>query len=981
VTAASTTAAGRLPFAPGEEIDRSRTVKFTFDGRPYSAYAGDTIASALTAAGVSVLSRSFKYHRPRGVLCAAGRCPNCMVDVDGVPNVRACVERVREGMVVRGQNAWPSVATDLEAVFERFSPLLPVGFYYKTFIRPRWLWPAYEAVLRRLAGLGTVDIRSATAQETRKVNLHCDVAVIGAGPAGTLAAVAAGEAGARVVLIDDQAAPGGHLRWSGAAPAGDPRVAGLTGPAAVARLQALLGATPGVQYISDATAFGVYEGNLIGASKGSDMYRVRARQVVVATGAQERPSLFRNNDRPGVMLASAALRMARLYGVRPGRRAVVVTDGDYGRQAAEELGRLGIEVAEVVDTNGSRGEAGRVIGARGVGRVSHAVVEANGRRRAVACDLILMAGRPEPEIALLAQCGVRPRYDGAAGVFVPGELVDGVWAIGHVTGEPGEGEAVASATAVGRAAAEAALGRTSKTSTAGATAVAPGRGTRSGQSAAGLGKHEAPATPRGGNGATPALAAAGGRTFVCVCEDVTTKDIRGALDEGFDSLETVKRYSTATMGPCQGKMCHSLSARVHAAMTGASPASTGLTTARPPFQPVSLGALAGPHMSPVRRTPLHDRHEQLGATWMDMGDWKRPLHYGSVDDECRAVHEAAGVIDVTTLGKLEVSGRDAGAFLDWLHPNRFSDLRVGRVRYRVMCDDAGIVLDDGTVARLGADRFFVTTGTTAFDAVDQWLAWWLAGSTRDVRAVNVTSQYAAINLAGPGARQVIARLTSLDVSSKGMPYLAAIEGAVAGAAAIILRIGFVGELGYEIHVPADYAVHVWDSLLDAGRELGIRPFGVEAQRVLRLEKQHLIPGQDTDALSNPIEAGLAWAVKEDKPDYIGRDALRLVLDGLRKPERDGRAHSALVGFEVDGPAVPAEGAVVVSDGRAIGRVTSCKWSATLGRAIGMAWLPSGVAQEGQRFTVRLGVGTAGTTTTGIVRLKSFYDPDGARLRS
>jgi sarcosine oxidase subunit alpha len=463
------------------------------------------------------------------------------------------------------------------------------------------------------------------------------------------------------------------------------------------------------------------------------------------------------------------------------------------------------------------------------------------------------------------------------------------------------------------------------------------------------------------------------KAFVCLCEDVTAKDIRGALTEGFDSLETVKRYSTVTMGPCQGKMCHTLSARVHAALSDQSPSATGLTTSRPPYQPVPLAALAGPHLSPVRRTPIHDRHEALGATWTDMGDWKRPLFYTNVDEECRAVREAAGIIDVSTLGKLELAGAGAGEFLDWLHPNRFSDLRTGRVRYRVMCDDAGIILDDGTVARLDRDRFFLTTGTTAFEAVEQWLAWWLAGSPRDVQAVNVTSQYAAVNLAGPRAREVMGRLTALDVSSRAMPYLAAVRGEVAGVPALILRIGFVGELGYEIHVPADYGAHLWDAVMDAGREVGIRPFGVEAQRVLRLEKQHIIPGQDTDALSNPLEAGLDWAVKAEKPDFIGRDSLARVAEDGRK--------SVLVGFEVPGGAVPAEGAAIVEDGRAVGRVTSCKWSPVLGRAVGLGWVPARHATDGTKLTIRLGVGTRGTATEGIVRVAPFYDPDGARLRN
>ncbi|MBI4306311.1 MAG: (2Fe-2S)-binding protein [Chloroflexi bacterium] len=461
---------------------------------------------------------------------------------------------------------------------------------------------------------------------------------------------------------------------------------------------------------------------------------------------------------------------------------------------------------------------------------------------------------------------------------------------------------------------------------------------------------------------------------MCVCEDVTVKDVTNAIKEGFDSIETLKRYSTLTMGPCQGKMCHGLSARLHATLTGQSAGATGLTTARPPYQPVALAALAGPHLAPFRQTAMHDRHDSADATWMDMGEWKRPLIYTSVEQECRAVREAAGIIDVSTLGKLEVRGTGAGEFMDWLHPNRFSDLRIGRVRYRAMCDDAGIVLDDGTVARFAEDRFFVTTGTGTLDAVEQWLTWWLAGSGRNVTVTNLTSEYAAVNLAGPRAREVMARITAMDVSPKGMPYLAAIEGTVAGVPAIILRIGFVGELGYEIHVPADYGAHLWDALLEAGRDLGIEPFGIESQRVLRLEKQHLIPGQDTDALSNPLEAGLDWIVKSEKPDFVGRDALARVSANGRR--------NLMVGFEIVGDGgIPAEGAAIVAGGRAIGRVTSCKWSPTLGKAIGLAWVPAAQATSGAELTIRLGTGTEGKVTRGRVHTQPFYDPAGARLRS
>jgi sarcosine oxidase subunit alpha len=466
---------------------------------------------------------------------------------------------------------------------------------------------------------------------------------------------------------------------------------------------------------------------------------------------------------------------------------------------------------------------------------------------------------------------------------------------------------------------------------------------------------------------------AGRESVVCLCEVVTTKELELGIDEGFESLETLKRYTTVTMGPCQGKQCHGNAAMVTSALRGVPRSTTGLTTYRPPVQPVQMAVLAGPHLNPVRRTALHDRHEELDANWMDMGDWKRPLDYGDVEAEIRAVHDRVGLIDVSTLGKLDVRGRDAGEFLDWLHPNRFSDLKVGRIRYRAMTDDAGIILDDGTVARLGDDRYLVTTGTGSLDAVDGWLRWWLAASDRRADVTNVTARYAAMNLSGPRARDVLAGLTDLDVSPDGLRYLDAREGLVAGVPTVLLRIGFVGELAYELHVPADRAVHVWDALMDAGAGAGIRPFGVEAQRVLRLEKQHAIVGQDTDALSDPRGAAMGWLIKGDRPDFIGRDAIAALA------ERGAR--DVLAGFEMIGTAVPAEGAAVVRDGRPIGRVTSSKWSPTLGKAIGLAWLPADDAVEDRAITVRLGTGREGSTAPAVVRTTPFYDPAGERVRS
>ena len=962
---------GRLPRAEGSAEPES--IRYLWNGRTHEGEAGDTIGSALLADGVEVISRSFKYHRPRAMLCCTGRCPNCLVEVDGLPNVPACVTPLREGMDVKPQNVFPALGFDVMSLTDRFDRFLPVGFYYKTFIRPRALWPLYEKVLRQAAGIGRIDAHGHPDLHPRKRHLFADVAVVGAGPAGALAALEAAAQGAQVVLIDDQPQIGGHLRIRARAVTGDPRLEGLSGVAAARRLADLVAAEPRIEHLASATAVGMYEGHLIGVSQGEMFVRVRAPQTVIAAGQSERPLLFRDNDRPGVMLASAVLRLVHLQRVRPAGPAIVVTDDDHGWHQADELVRAGIEVVALVDsrpdatgipdTTALRGANVEILRGTwpvktiGGGHVRGLRVRGPSGQRTIAGRLIALAARPEPVLSLLAQEGARPRWDDPLGEFVPGDLPPGLHAAGHVRGVADDALVLRGGVLAGRVAGTAASG-----------------GPRDG-TAEGLVEHDRRmAAAVAARTAPEALEKpGGGKQFVCICEDVTAKEFKQGIEEGFDSLELMKRYSTATMGPCQGKMCLGLAARVQAAYTGATLAQTGTTTSRPPFIPVTLAALAGPHMSRIRRTAMHERHEALGAKWIDMGDWKRPLHYGDVAAEVKAVHEAVGLIDVSTLGKLDVQGPDAGEFLDWLHPNRFSDLRPGRVRYRAMLDDAVIILDDGTVARLPGDRFFVSTTTGNLEAVDQWLRWWLAGGQRRVSVTDVTGQFAAVNLAGPRAREVMAQVTDLDVSRLGMPYLAAVEGLVAGIPAIILRIGFVGELGYEIHVPADFGAQLWDALLDAGRPFGIAAFGVEAQRVLRLEKQHAIVGQDTDALSSPVEAGMGWIVKPEKPDFIGRDAsLSVTARGPRQ---------VLTGFEILEGGVPTEGASIVRHGQAIGRVTSSKWSPTLGRPIGLAWLAANEAVEGRHITVRLGVEREGSTSSAVVRTRPFYDPDGERLRS
>ena len=857
----------RLPVQPGELIDRSRELTFSFDGATIEGFEGDTIGSALFAAGRRVFSRSFKYHRPRGLYCCSGSCPNCLMDVDGVANVRACVEPARQGSIVRPQNVYPTLDFDLLSIVDKIGgPFTPVGFYYRTMIKPRWAWPLYERFLRNVAGLGQVNTH---ARRTRRFDTEhrcAEVLVIGGGDSGIEAARRAAAEGRHVVLVHDGPPPG-----EGA-----------------------------FETIAPARAIGIYEGGLVPVDAGSILYRFRADRVVLATGTIEQPLVFSGNDLVGVMLPNGVRRLVRDFALKPGNRAVVVSARDP--EVVADLEAAHVEVAEVVDL---REHAPARIEARGRrGRVHSLTVD--GRR--IRCDLVVADGGSQPAYSLLAQAGARIEYEPASGIFVPTELPGNVEAVGSVTG------------------------------VVHARALEP--------------SYEGK-----------------GKCFVCVCEDVTTKDLKRAIAEGFDSIELAKRYTTVTMGPCQGRLCHLPSIRFYAQETGTSEAAIGTTTARPPWSPVPLGLLAGRGHEPARRTALHHRHKELGGRMMWTGVWRRPYAYGNPADEVRAVHEAVGVIDVSTLGKLLVRGPDAVVFLERLYPNRFADLKLGRIRYAVLGTDAGRIMDDGTVARIGEEEFYVTTTSTGAEAVFEWFEWWNAVWQLDVEIVDATGALAAVNVAGPRSRDLLRRLTDLDVSATTFTYLDAKQASVAGVPALLLRIGFVGELGYEIHVPSPYGEHLWDAILQEGVDLGVKPFGLEPQRILRLEKMHVIVGQDTDSESNPLEAGMPWIVKFDKDDFVGKWSLEQVQQrGFRE---------RLVGFEMRNGTIPPEGGQIVVEGRPGGRVTSARWSQEVGRAIGLAWVPSELAEEGTTLEIKVD----GRLERASVRLSPFYDPAGSKLRS
>ncbi|MGO9974998.1 MAG: 2Fe-2S iron-sulfur cluster-binding protein [Solirubrobacteraceae bacterium] len=951
----------RLEPQPGELIDRGTTITFTFDGEPVEGLQGDTIGSALYATGRRTFSRSFKYHRRRGLMCCAGNCPNCIVEVDGAPGIRACTEPLRSGMRVAHLNARPSLERDVMSITDAIGgPLTPPGFYYKTFMRPRRLWPLYEKVLRNAAGVG----RLPRTQEERKWRTeyrrrHTDLLVIGGGIAGLHAAIAAAEQGADVVLADEGTEPGGRLLWEG----GHDR----------ARAAAKRAREIGVELLESAPALGHFDG-LVPVWQGDTLHQVRARHRIFATGAIEQPLVFAGNDLPGVMLSSGALRLAVLYGVSPGRRAVVVTTGDRGLEAALALRARGIEVSVVADLRSEPSPLATSVRAQGI-NILHgwtvaaaegrralesarlAPVDGCGQRHQAQCDLLLVAGGDAPATALVSQAGGRTAYDAVRGHFAIAELPRYVWVAGQLAGEGERHHAAASGERAGLEVARAlGLGDTVALEQRIATLTEQ---LRPGDAQA----HGAP-PPAG-------LAGEKGKAFACFCEDVTAKDIPRGVAEGYDSIELCKRFTTVTMGPCQGRMCQLPSIRLMAKETGQSLAEIGTTTARPPWSTVPLGALAGRPIEPAKRSSIHPRHRALNATIRWAGDWLRAYDYGDVEAETAAVHEAAGLIDVSTLGKLLVSGADAGTFLDRLYPNRISNLKPGRVRYGVLTSDAGRIIDDGTLTRLDERTFYVTTTSSGAGAVEQWFSWWLADWRLQVTLTDVTQALCAVNLAGPKSREILRRVSDLDLDPTAFAYLDSRQGRVAGVSALLMRIGFVGELGYEIHFPSAYGPDVWDALLTAGEPEGIRPFGLEPQRILRLQKQHIIVGQDTDSESTPLGAAMPWAVKLDKEDaFIGKWALERVAEHP--------APTALVGFTLPNGAVPTEGAAVLDHaGRPAGQVTSARHSRQLGRVIGMAWVPAPLADDGAPIIIS----DNGAQLEASVMTTPFHDPQGERLRS
>ncbi|KQZ19191.1 (2Fe-2S)-binding protein [Mesorhizobium sp. Root552] len=988
----------------GGRIDRLRTIRFTFDGKAFTGHAGDTLASALLANGVTLFGRSFKYHRPRGVLTAGIDEPNALVTVlrgdAREPNVPATTVEIYDGLVAESQNRFPSLKWDVSAVNQLAGKLISAGFYYKTFMGPAIgplkgtrFWMLCEHFIRRAAGLGRAG-RAADPSRYERMNAFCDVLVVGSGPAGLMAAATAADKGARVIVAELDARLGGSANWSGEAIDGMPAAEWAAG------LAEGLKSHPNIRVLPRTTVWGFYDGNTLAAlervtdhkehpGKGEPRHRhwvIRTKKVVLATGAMERPLIFPGNDRPGVMLANAARRYANEFGVLAGSKVALFTNNDSAYHAAVALQKAGTSIAAIIDVRPNVSDAMRNLASDTGAQIhtGHAVVATegstaltgikiqrfdstngvlSGESRTIQADCLLMSGGWSPTIHLASQAGAKARWDNELQAFLPPEPTQSWIGAGAFNGSFSTTEAIAEGHVAGLAAA-------------------------GGKAAA---NDDLPVADAVAGDPAPAAVfeiRADGKGFVDFQHDVTAEDVRLAHREGFVSVEHLKRYTTLGMATDQGKISNIPGLAIMAAALGKPIPEVGTTRFRPPFAPVSVGSLAAERygdIRPERLTPMHDWHVEHGATMYAAGLWHRPMIYGHAGEtieqayvrEARTTRETAGIVDVSTLGKIAVQGPDAAEFLDRVYTNMFSTLAVGKARYGLMLREDGIAMDDGTTWRLGKNDFLMTTTTANAGKVMQHLEYFLDMIWPDLKVTltSVTDQWAGAAIGGPQARAILAScVKGTPVDNTALPFMGIVHGKIADVPVMVCRLSFSGEMAFEVYCGADYGTHVWQALIDAGKPFGLVPYGLEALGTMRIEKGH-VTGAEIDGRTTARDLHLDWMLSTRKP-FIG--SAMMDRNGLASPDR-----LQLVGLlsldnrPFNGGAHIEEELDEQNPHGSIGHITAACYSPALGRYIALALVNGGKARHGSRAFVSDPL----RKRFGPVQIVShhFYDPEGSRM--
>ena len=970
----------------GGQIDRDRTLKFTFDGKSMSGHPGDTLASALLANGVRLMGRSFKYHRPRGVLTAGSEEPNALVELRGgarqEPNTRATTTELYDGLLARSQNHLGSLKFDMLAINDQLSNFLTAGFYYKTFMWPAAFWEkVYEPIIRRAAGLGSLSLKD-DPDVYDKGFLHCDLLIIGAGPAGLMAALTAGRSGADVILADEDFRMGGRLN-SETFGVGD-SVGSEWAASSVAELTSM----PNVRLMTRTTVISAFDHGIYGAvERVSDhmhtpdagkprqvLWRIYTKQTVLAAGAIERPIAFENNDRPGIMLGSALRTYANRYAVAADRRVAIFTNNDDGHRTAADLHAKGVKISAVVDVRADAPRntdyevlRGEVIDTKGRLGLTFAEVRLNdGSTRTLECGALGMSGGWNPNVHMTCHQRGRPTWNEALAAFVPGGVLPpGMSVAGAANGNMSTHGALTS----GAAAAKKALG-------------IKGRLTKLPQS------EDAPVN------LTPFWYVEGcSRAWLDQQNDVTVKDVKLSHQEGFRSVEHLKRYTTLGMATDQGKTSNMGGLAIMAELAGKSIPEVGTTIFRPPYTPTAIGVLAGRHRGqdfhPKRLTPSHKWAEEQGAVFVEVGNWMRAQWFPragettwreSVDREVLATRKSVGVCDVTTLGKVDVQGTDAAAFLNKIYCNGFAKLAVGKTRYGLMLREDGIAMDDGTAARLAEDHFVVTTTTANalpvyrhMEFVRQCLF-----PDLDVQLISTTEAWAQYAVAGPNSRKLLEKIVDTNILNDAFPFMACANITICGGLrARLFRISFSGELAYEIAVPTAYGDALMRRIIEAGAEFDVTPYGTEALGVMRIEKGHAA-GNELNGTTTALNLGMGRMVSKTK-DSIGSvlsereglneaDALQQV--GIRPVDHSDPTPAGAHLMKADGPVDAAHDQ---------GYVTSACYSPNLGHAIALGFLKDGANRIGEQM--RLVSPLTGVAVDVEIVSAHFIDPEGERLRA